>query len=391
MLIRVGSLRLNHMKTSWKISGAVALGLVAALAAVAPAGAVIGGVPPAPGAYPSYFAAVSGFYDDGVKKCGGSVIAAGVILTAAHCVNGADGVRVANNVGDSLAFGAAVHPLFTGDTTDGHDLALVFLAESGTTSITPIQVGAPWDAGAYFANTPATIMGKGVTSTGGAPNAQLLLAQTTLRSDGDMSDLFDPWWGFDHWNEPLMIGAGTSAHTVCHGDSGGPLVVDRGHPVQVGVASFAHVSFFGTECDDAAAFAELANAQLAWVAQMIPGVVTGWGGCVTPTGSPGTPHALYSTTTFPGAKQDGNRWWSIWCEGAPATVTVPDLRGQSVSGAQSTLAALGLRVGDVQSVVDDSCDQINLVMSHTPTRGAAVPPGSAINLSVGQMPKHPCP
>ncbi|MFC4044444.1 trypsin-like serine protease [Dactylosporangium siamense] len=379
------------MKNLWKVSGAVALGLVAAVATSAPSYAVIGGAPPAPGAYPSYFGAVTAFYDNGTAKCGGSLIAADVILTAAHCVHGSSGARVVIGAGDNLAFGFTEHPLYDGDTSDGHDLALIYLAPGATGTVTPIQAGAPWDAGAYFANTPATIMGKGVTSTDGAPNAQLLLAQTTLRSDSDMSDLFDPWWGFDHWNEPLMIGAGTSAHTVCNGDSGGPLVVDRGHPVQVGVASFAHVSFFGTECDDAAGFAELANAQLAWLAQTVPSIVPGWGSCLSPTGSPGTPHALYGTTSFPGAKQDGNRWWSIWCEGAPATVKVPDLRGESVTEAKDDLAALGLHVGGVGLAVDNSCELINLVMAQSPAPGTVVSPGSGVNLTVGKRPKNPCP
>jgi hypothetical protein len=388
---RAGQPTLKRMKNLWKLSGAVALGLVAALAVSAPSHAIIGGAPPGPGEYPSYFGAVTAFYDDGVAKCGGSVIAPDVILTAAHCVHGATGSRVVVGAGNHLASGYTEHPLYDGDTSDGHDLALIFLNPGATASVTPIQAGAPWDPGAYFATNPATIMGTGVTSTDGAPNAQLLLAQTTVRSDGDMSDLFDPWWGFDHWNEPLMIGAGSSGHTVCHGDSGGPLVVNRGHAVQVGVASFAHVSFFGTECDDAAGFAELANAQLAWVAQQIPSVVAGWGPCLSPTGSPGTPHALYSTTAFPGAKQDGNRWWSIWCEGAPATVTVPDVRDGTVASAASALTALGLHVGSIGSVVDDSCNQINLVMAQSPAPGTPVPPGSAVNLTVGKKPKHPCP
>ena len=105
-----------------------------------------------------------------------------------------------------------------------------------------------------------------------------------LRSDGDMDDIYDPWWGFDHWSGALMIGARFTDHTVCFGDSGGPLTVIRnGTLVQVGVASF--VDTWWDPCDEPGAYAELDGAQLAWVAMQVPGIESRWNNCYDAVGA----------------------------------------------------------------------------------------------------------
>ena len=84
--------------------------------------------------------------------------------------------------------------------------------------------------------------------------------------------------------------------------------------------------------------------------------------------------------------------------GAGALVTVastrtlvPDLRGLSLAGARQVLAASSLAVGSVTGVVDNTCNNIGLVMSQSPVAGTEVAQGSAVNLRLGQRPKTACP
>jgi hypothetical protein len=76
----------------------------------------------------------------------------------------------------------------------------------------------------------------------------------------------------------------------------------------------------------------------------------------------------------------------------PPPVAVPDVGGDSRAVAGSTLSAAGLALGTQTSVVDDSCNSIGRVMSQTPIAGTVVAHGTAVNVTIGQMPRrHPCP
>jgi hypothetical protein len=184
--------------------------------------------------------------------------------------------------------------------------------------MTSVQVGAPWDPGAYAPDTPATIMGEGMTSVNPQHFNGFTAVDTVLRSDDFMDDIYNRWWWFDDWIEHLMIGAGGSAKTACEGDSGSPLVVSRGgHPVEVGVHSFG----WG-ECSEAGGFTELSNAQLAWVAKKVPSITESWGHCTQPSGSPGQAHVHYGSF-YPTAEMDGPFYWKIDCVGIPTAPQNP--------------------------------------------------------------------
>ena len=309
------------------ITGALALAttLFTAASPNGTAQAIVGGVPMSPSIYPAYVRVHSAGF-----LCGGTVIAQDTVLTAAHCVDG--GVtpdQVTARVRDVTlrqATGLLVHPLWNGDLSDGHDLAIVWLTPGSTNGVAPVQVGSPWDASYYAANFPATIVGHGRTHWEGQSTTELRAVDTVLRSDDWMDDIYNPWYWFDHWNSGLAIGAGDSSKTACKGDSGGPLFVDKDGTwtwIQVGVASFV-----SDGCDEAAGFTELSNAQLAWVAHHVPAVKTGWGPCITPYGNEGYTSAQYVSWFLPTAAQDGPYYWHITCyagtsPGGPTPTTRP--------------------------------------------------------------------
>jgi V8-like Glu-specific endopeptidase len=372
--------------TALAVIGATAL---AAIAYATPAAAIVGGTPSNTSDYPYYASFTQPL---GVPpSCGGSVIADSWILTAAHCVDHTTVVTVSVSAAGFTGSGTVIlHPLWIANQSngwDGHDVALVQLP-APIPGVTPVQAGAPWDLGAYASGNLATIMGTGDTYAHDPNNGAFLAADTILRSDGYMDDIFNPWYWFDHWDEALMIGAGTTYQTVCHGDSGSPLVVNRyGTIVQVGVSSFIQD---GDDCHGAAAFAEVGGPQLAWIASRVPAVMSRWGGCVSPSGAPGQSAVAYGTFV-PGFRWDGPYPWHIWCEGPPATVVVPDLRGQTSSAATATLQSVGLVRGTVSSRTDPSCNSIGVVMSQSPARGTVVPPGSVVSFTIGTRPRTPCP
>jgi beta-lactam-binding protein with PASTA domain len=52
---------------------------------------------------------------------------------------------------------------------------------------------------------------------------------------------------------------------------------------------------------------------------------------------------------------------------------------------------VGLRLGTQRDVVDNTCNDIGAVLSQIPSADTLVAPGTAVNVTVGQLPPHPCP
>jgi alpha-tubulin suppressor-like RCC1 family protein len=77
--------------------------------------------------------------------------------------------------------------------------------------------------------------------------------------------------------------------------------------------------------------------------------------------------------------------------GQSAFVAVPDLRGDSTAQASATLQAAGLVLGSVSSAVDNTCNNINRVLSQSPAAGTTQHVGSAVSITLGSRPKTPCP
>jgi hypothetical protein len=75
----------------------------------------------------------------------------------------------------------------------------------------------------------------------------------------------------------------------------------------------------------------------------------------------------------------------------PRFAVVPDLSGDTRAQASQALQAAGLVLGSVSTVIDNTCNHRGTVMRQTPAAGAQVSFGSAVSITIGGPPNHPCP
>jgi secreted trypsin-like serine protease len=166
--------------------------------------------------------------------CGGSIVDARTVLTAAHCA-----ARVPNGGGEVLAGrtnlldtggqrvrveSVAIHPGFDA-ATFRDDVALLRLASP--VRATPVALGADAAPG-----SSATVLGWGALAEGQrTQTAWLQAGSVPVLDDAACVAALTP--GFDPETQ-LCAGAPGASADACQGDSGGPLVVGS---VQVGVVS----------------------------------------------------------------------------------------------------------------------------------------------------------
>lgn len=158
--------------------------------------------------------------------CGGALVAADRVVTAAHCVSnrsqdeltvvaGRTDMRTNEGV-ESGVRQVWVHPGFNGDPLAGDDVAVLTLEREPGYRTIPLND----DPGAYQPGTTATVLGWGYTDENGPSSRRLQEADVPLRSDADCSDTYpqyDP-------AEMVCAGYPEGGRDACYGDSGGPLV-----------------------------------------------------------------------------------------------------------------------------------------------------------------------
>ena len=164
---------------------------------------IVGGRPASPGEYPAqgYLQVDLGGNDS--WSCGGTLVAARLFLTAAHCAtDGFDPIPpesavvalgeidlnqvTAEDVYDVDA--VEVHADFNAPTAFSNDVALLTLARSAPFAPLPLVGG---DAtGLWDPDTPATIIGWGTTEYDGEASDVLLEAEVPITSDATCDDAY---------------------------------------------------------------------------------------------------------------------------------------------------------------------------------------------------------
>lgn len=208
-------------------------------------GRIVGGLPVMIADFPWQVALIRGAQAPGSRAqfCGGSLIAANVVVTAAHCVDNAivrsNAQRVHIVAGTtSYAQGGErlevsnifIHPQWNSNTMD-FDVAVLQLKQPSTLG-TPVSLGTqPVTVG------DAWVSGWGATTENGQGSPNLLAAKLPLVQDSVCAE--SQSYGHDFLPSMLCAGLKEGGIDSCQGDSGGPLVMGTGQSEQlVGVVSW---------------------------------------------------------------------------------------------------------------------------------------------------------
>jgi trypsin len=249
-----------------RTAGVLATLLCALALQAAPANAVVGGQPAAPGTFPY----VANILIGGAFGCTGTLISPQWVLTAGHCgsVSGAAGVPTpvawpapfyTVQLGSVYAdgTGAETHSVsqvvvdsdYIVTNGVGNDVTLLKLDKPS--AIGPMKIADTADKPSWAAGVLATIAGFGLTSENGDAPAQMQWAQVPITTDAYCANAYPNGFtpadgGFD---AKTMICAGypQGGTDTCQGDSGGPLLVT----VPGGALRLVGATSFGDGCAQA--------------------------------------------------------------------------------------------------------------------------------------------
>jgi trypsin len=188
----------------------------------------------------------------GDQFCGGSVISADAILTAAHCVNGAppNQLRVVTGRPDlsneSVGQTLKVEKVFVTRQyrrQGRRDIAVLRL--ESPTSAPPVGLASAVEDDALTAEgAEMRVAGWGATQPNGAASSSVLRDVSTFAVKARRCD--NAFRGFFASEEICTVGAplGENNTSSCYGDSGGPLVAGSGS----GLRLVGAVSYGGIRC-----------------------------------------------------------------------------------------------------------------------------------------------
>ncbi|MFC9283591.1 S1 family peptidase [Streptomyces collinus] len=207
-------------------AAAAATALVASPTATAAPQPIVGGTTTTTAAYPFVMQITDA---SGSQFCGGTLVAARKVVTAAHCMVGetTSSVRVVGgrtnlNGTDGTVSKVGkiwVNPDYS-DATEGDDVAVLTLSTS--MPYKPAPYVSPSQTGLYASGTTARILGWGTTSENGSSSNQLRTATVPVVSDSSCKSSY----GSDFVQSDMVCAGYTSGGVdTCQGDSGGPLLI----------------------------------------------------------------------------------------------------------------------------------------------------------------------
>ncbi|MFD5630811.1 S1 family peptidase [Streptomyces sp. NPDC127072] len=207
-------------------AAAATTALLGAPGAVAAPQPIVGGTTTTTTAYPFVMQITDASQN---QFCGGTLVSATKVVTAAHCMVGetTSSVRVVGgrtylngtNGTVSRVSKIWINPGYT-DATNGDDVAVLTL--STAMSYTPASYVTSSQTGVYATGATARVLGWGTTSANGSSSNQLRTATVPIVSNTSCASSY----GSD-FIAGDMVCAGYSSGGVdtCQGDSGGPLLI----------------------------------------------------------------------------------------------------------------------------------------------------------------------
>ncbi|MCX4420392.1 S1 family peptidase [Streptomyces mirabilis] len=207
-------------------AAAAATALLGAPGAVAAPQPIVGGTTTTTTAYPFMMQITDASQN---QFCGGTLVAANKVVTAAHCMVGetTSSVRViggrtylnGTNGTVSKVSKIWINPAYT-DATNGDDVAVLTLSTS--MAYTPASYVASTDTGVYATGATARIIGWGTTSESGSSSNQLRTATVPIVSNSSCAGSY----GSEFVASDMVCAGYTNGGTdTCQGDSGGPLLI----------------------------------------------------------------------------------------------------------------------------------------------------------------------
>ncbi|MFF3511490.1 S1 family peptidase [Streptomyces sp. NPDC002573] len=207
-------------------AAAATTALLGATTAVAAPRPIVGGTTTTTTAYPFMMQITDA---SGNQFCGGTLVSAKKVVTAAHCMAGetTGSVRVVGgrtylngtNGTVSKVSRIWVNPDYT-DASNGDDVAVLTLSSS--MPYTTASYVSSSQTGVYAAGTTARIVGWGTTSESGNSSNQLRTATVPIVSDSSCKSSY----GSDYVQSDMVCAGYTSGGVdTCQGDSGGPLLI----------------------------------------------------------------------------------------------------------------------------------------------------------------------
>lgn len=197
------------------------------------------------------------FQDDDFPFCGGSLIAADVVITAAHCIpvdyvgnitvmegehnltdsELGDVVRIRENI---------LHPLYNKEIMNDFDIALTFLERPTAiekSSLIHLNMNSSYPPD----DTIATYLGWGVINTKGEASNILREVDVSVITNEECNSIEgntgynNMYFSMNGRITPSMLCTFTQGKDSCQRDSGGPLIVkgaDASRDVQIGISSW---------------------------------------------------------------------------------------------------------------------------------------------------------